>query len=285
MRVLSLFDGIGGARLALERADIIPEAYLASEIDQQAIDLTSRRYPEIIQVGPVENILEYSGPKLDLLIGGSPCQDISRANGKSNLHGPRSILFFEFLRLKEILQPKYFLLENVVPTLDVVQNINRLLGVKSIFPNSLRFSFQKRERLYWTNIPVDYSKWPDVGRFSFQDVKEKNKEICENYLIQDTPKNRVAWESRKRDVTHSDTVFCATTKQSVSTGCGVVDFGDFCRTLTVGEVEQAQTYPVGYLNGVPKTKAFQLLGNSFMVDVISFLLKGIKAASQRLENL
>lgn len=92
MRVLSLFDGMGCGRLALDRAGFKVTKYCASEIDKYAMAVTQHHYHDIIQLGDVRNVGGYL--PFDLLIGGSPCQGFSLAGNKLNFDDPRSALFF-----------------------------------------------------------------------------------------------------------------------------------------------------------------------------------------------
>ena len=113
MRVLSLFDGISCGRVALEKAGIPVERYVAYEIEPNAIKISNKNYPQIEHCGDVTtaDFTQYEG--FDLLIGGSPCQGFSFAGKQLNFDDPRSKLFFEFVRLVREIKPKYFLLENV----------------------------------------------------------------------------------------------------------------------------------------------------------------------------
>lgn len=113
MNVLSLFDGLSGGRLALGRAGIKCDKYFASEVDKYAIAVTQYNFPDTIQLGDVREVYAKDLPKIDLLIGGSPCQGFSLAGKQLNFDDPRSKLFFEFVRLLKECNPKYFLLENV----------------------------------------------------------------------------------------------------------------------------------------------------------------------------
>ena len=153
INVLSLFDGMSCGQIALERSVIKVNKYFASEIDKHSIKVTQHNYPETVQLGSVTKIKGADLPKIDLLIGGSPCQGFSFAGKQLNFEDPRSKLFFEFVRLKNELQPKYFLLENVKMKIEYQNIISELLGVSPIFINSNLVSAQNRLRLYWTNIP------------------------------------------------------------------------------------------------------------------------------------
>ena len=151
--VLSLFDGISCGQIALNRAGIKYDNYFASEIESNAIKVTSANYPSTIQLGDVTKIKGNVLPKIKLLIGGSPCQGFSTAGKGLNFEDPRSKLFFEYVRLLKECNPDYFLLENVRMKQEYQDIISEYLGVKPILINSSLVSAQNRVRLYWTNIP------------------------------------------------------------------------------------------------------------------------------------
>ncbi len=113
MKILSLFDGMSCGQLAIDRIGIKNYTYYASEIDKYAIQIARKNFPNTIHVGDVTSIKSANLPKIDLLIGGSPCQGFSFAGKQLAFDDPRSKLFFEFVRLLKELKPKYFLLENV----------------------------------------------------------------------------------------------------------------------------------------------------------------------------
>lgn len=154
MNVLSLFDGISCGHIALDRAGIKVDKYFASEIKDIAIKVTQSNYPDTIQIGDVTKVSADELPQIDLLIGGSPCQDFSLANKNvTGLEGEKSSLFYHYYRLLKELKPKYFLLENVRMKKDDQAKLSELLGVEPIAINSNLLSAQNRPRLYWTNIP------------------------------------------------------------------------------------------------------------------------------------
>ena len=154
INVLSLFDGISCGQIALEKLGIEVGNYFASEIDKHAIKVTQANYPNTKQLGSVIDVKANDLPKIDLLIGGSPCQGFSFAGKQLNFDDPRSKLFFEYVRLKNELNPKYFLLENVKMKKEYQDIISSYLGVEPIIINSNLVSAQNRVRYYWTNIPV-----------------------------------------------------------------------------------------------------------------------------------
>lgn len=178
MNVLSLFDGMSCGQQALERAGIKVDKYFASEIDKYAIQVTMANYPNTIQLGSVVNVDGYSLPKIDILIGGSPCQSFSFAGKRKGMSTKdeqeiltldhylelkaegfefegQSYLFWEYMRLLNEVKPKYFLLENVMMGEKWEKVLSKAIGVKPIMINSALLSAQNRQRLYWTNIGLE----------------------------------------------------------------------------------------------------------------------------------
>lgn len=153
MKVLSLFDGMSCGQIALHELGIPVDQYYASEIDKYAISIAQKNFPNTIQLGDVRTIKGKDLPKIDLLMGGSPCQGFSFAGKQLNFDDPRSALFFEFLRVMKETMPKYFLLENVRMKKEYQDVITAHMGVEPIMINSALVSAQNRVRLYWTNIP------------------------------------------------------------------------------------------------------------------------------------
>ena len=185
MNVLSLFDGMSCGQIALNRAGIKYDNYYASEIDKHAIKVTMANYPNTIQLGSVLDVKASDLPKIDLLIGGSPCQGFSIAGKQLNFDDPRSKLFFEFVRLLRECNPKYFLFENVKMKKEYQDIISERLGVEPIHINSNVFSAQDRKRSYWTNII--FSALPIENKSTVEDILESEVDI--KYCIE--PKRSV----------------------------------------------------------------------------------------------
>ena len=179
MNVLSLFDGMSCGRLALERAGFPITNYYASEIDKYAIQVARDNFPDTIHVGDVTQVVAATFPKIDLLLGGSPCQGFSFAGGQLAFDDPRSKLFFEFVRLLKELKPRWFLLENVPMKQEFQDVISEHLGVKPVRLNSNIVSAQNRDRLYWTNIPV--KSFPENKRIYLKDILQDVAEIGEEH--------------------------------------------------------------------------------------------------------
>lgn len=152
MNVLSLFDGFSCGQIALNRLGKKIDKYYASEIDKYAIKVTQHHFPKTIQLGDVEKLMPDQLPKIDLLIGGSPCQGFSYSGAGKAFDDPRSKLFWHYVRILEAIKPRYFLLENVAMKQEYQDVISEALGVQPILINSNLVSAQNRKRLYWTNI-------------------------------------------------------------------------------------------------------------------------------------
>ena len=153
INVLSLFDGMSCGQIALDRLGVKVNKYYASEIDKYAMTIAKKNYPNIEHIGDVTQVDGTKLDKIDLMIGGSPCQGFSFAGKQLNFSDPRSALYFEFVRLLKETKPKYFLLENVRMKKEFQAVITKDLGVEPIMINSSLLSAQNRVRLYWTNIP------------------------------------------------------------------------------------------------------------------------------------
>lgn len=276
--VLSLFDGMSCGQIALGRAGIEYDNYYASEIKEHAIKVTQHNYPETIQVGDVTKLSSVDLPEIDLLIGGSPCQDFSVGNlERRGLKGDKSKLFYEYLRLLNQLKPTHFLLENVRMTDESRDALSEYLGVEPIFIDSIDFCYQTRKRYYWTNIPVGEWKPKNVN---FQDYKDTDYEYCKKFKVKKTPSRVAMWVGKCPNVTNRSYINCLTTKQDRRNNAGLIEFEDFCRYLTRREMELAQTVPVGYTDCVSIRQAEDLLGDGWTVDVIAHIFNGMKTQQE-----
>jgi len=303
MNVLSLFDGISCGQIALNRLGVKYENYFASEIDKYAIQITMANYPNTKQLGDVRNVTADNLPKIDLLIGGSPCQGFSFAGTGLNFEDERSKLFFEFVRLKDELKPKYFLLENVNMKKEWEDIITKYLGVKPIKLNSSLVSAQNRERIYWTNISV--TDLPTDKGILIKDITEDGG----NTILEDFYKSRdVRVYEDKAPTLRSQRSGLKVVKniypkkgqngnvyslfgksKTLSAGIGIVGNGigssnapkieanneQGWRRLTAMECERLQTVPDGYTNMVSDTQRYKALGNGWTIDIITHLFKNL----------
>ena len=231
MNVLSLFDGMSCGQQALERAEFKVDKYFASEIDKYAIQVTMANYPKTIQLGSVVNVNGKDLPKIDLLIGGSPCQSFSFAGKRKGMSTKdeqeiltlehylqlkeegfefegQSYLFWEYMRLLNEVNPTYFLLENVMMGEKWEKILSKAIGVKPIMINSALLSAQNRQRLYWTNIGLEpQGLFGDLESIIVQ-PKDKctllkdilEKDVDEKYFVSDKMKSWLDRHALKRQV-------------------------------------------------------------------------------------
>lgn len=280
MNVLSLFDGMSCGRLALERAGIDVGSFFASEIDPMAIKVAMKNYPDTIQIGDVTKVYGKDLPKIDLLIGGSPCQSLSNAGDGSGFDG-KSGLFYEWTRLLEECRPKWFLLENVRMKKEWQDVITGILGTEPVLIDSNLVSAQNRKRLYWTNIPI--SGMPEDKKIFIEDILESG--FDQKYWL---PEKNAALLSAKVDITGAPDVCCIdvynrrykkdrkcpTLTHPCHNSIRLLQDGRF-RKLTPVECERLQTVPDRYTEGVSDTHRYAMLGNGWTVDVIAHIFKGL----------
>jgi len=304
INVLSLFDGMSCGQIALEKAGIEVDKYYAAEIDKYAIKVAKANYPDMIHLGDVREVKADSLPKIDLLIGGSPCQGFSFAGKQLNFDDPRSKLFWEYVRLLKDLKPKYFLLENVRMKKESMNVITEALGVEPTFINSNLVSAQNRQRYYWTNIPMD--NLPDDKGVVLADILEcghvdRDKSHCidANYFKGGNLKSY--FEKHRRQLVFSDDGMCHVGDADLkghdynrrvyhpdgkgpslcASSGGNLEPKTYIkpnswRKLTPLECERLQTVPEGYTNHVSNTQRYKMLGNGWTVDVIKHIFEGVK---------
>ncbi len=270
--VLSIFDGMSCGRVALDELNIPVKQYYASEIDPYAITVATNNYMDTIQLGDVTKVDGHLLPKIDLLIGGSPCQGFSFAGKQLNFEDPRSKLFFEFVRLLKECKPKFFFLENVRMKKEYQDVISSYLGVDPVALNSNLISAQNRYRLYWTNIPGYVEpKDEEVYLPGILETKIKNLKICK---VNNTPSRDKMWYGGKcKNITNELKSSCLTTKMDRWNNAGLIEFEDYCRFLTPTEAERLQTLPDGYTTGVSYTERYRMLGNGWTVAAVKEFFK------------
>ena len=284
MNVLSLFDGISCGMVALERAGINVDSYNAYEIEHNAIEISKKNYPNIIHHGDVtkEDFTKYKG-KVDLIIGGSPCQNLSIAGNKKGLEGEASKLFYDYVRALHESGAKWFLLENNESmTKENCDIITDIMGVEPIMINSNLVSAQDRKRLYWTNIP-NIEQPSDKGIF-LKDIVQPTKDkqdysIYERMIAkkEGTLAYKKAWSSVRTLDQKSKTL---TTSHAISnSGATNIKYTESEYYLpTPIECERLQTLPDNYTEGVSKTQRYKAIGNGWTVDVIAHIFSYLKKA-------
>jgi len=289
INVLSLFDGMSCGQIALNRVGIKYDNYFASEIEKYAIKVTQANYPNTQQLGSITELDGTKLPKIDLLFGGSPCQDLSKAKvDGEGLNGERSGLFWEYVRVLKEVKPKYFLLENVVMKKEWVDIISNELGVQPIEINSNLVSCQNRRRLYWTNIPnieQPNDKGIVLGDVIFDDTYKNftddritnTKRITKNYVKWDMS-GKQYWSQQDRAYFKEKKV-CTLPKANPADKLNIVlDFEkDIYRRMHPIEAERCQNVPDNYTNvdGISTNKRLEMLGNGWTVDVIAHIFKGL----------
>lgn len=295
MNCLALFDGISCGQIAFERAGLYIDNYFASEINPDALTVTNYHYPNTIQIGDVMK-LQHDAlkrlPKIDILIGGSPCQDIStaKAGERNYLQGQRSKLFFEFIRvlnwIREYNNPDVlFLLENVKSKVDVINEMTVAINVEPILINSVLVSAQRRERYYWSNI-YDITQPEDKGLKIKDIIYDNTYKIFKDERIEKSKsftKNYVKWDisgkghySQQDRAYYLDGTMCTVPKGRPSNKLNIWLGDDVYRRIHPIETERLQTLPDDYTAMIPSPeKRMGLVGDGWTVDVIAHIFSHI----------
>ena len=311
INVLSLFDGISCGQVALERAGIPVGTYYASEIDSYAIEITQKNYPNTIQLGDVTQIdfTQFKG-KIDLIMGGSPCQDLSIAGKRAGLQGERSGLFYKFVEALSVIKPRYFLFENVASMKQEEKKIiSEYLQAEPILINSSLVSAQDRKRLYWTNIPnitqpedkhiyledivepdalIDRDKshaiLASISRTTHREYFKRNQGQLVYIAIMLS--NIYGGFQEKKPRVKIDKSFCIRTArggghipsliiEGKTKEISLENFKQCIRKVTPLECERLQTLPDNYTEGISNTQRYKCIGNGWTVDVIAHILRGL----------
>lgn len=294
MNVLSLFDGISCGHLALDRVGIKVDNYYSSEIEPFAIAVTQKNYPNTIQLGDAFDIDYTKLPKIDLLMGGSPCTYWSSARAKDTGReltpdGIGGQLFMQYVRALKETSPKYFLYENNNSMSKAIKDfITKELGVEPIMINSSLVSAQVRRRLYWTNIPNITQ--PEDKEIKLIDILDKH--VDDKYYLSEKMKKYAMSSGTKTfyvkpeiNLEKSRPLTTAPNKRSGTTTYMTDDFvnggsSERMRRLTPKEYERCQTIPEDYTrltdHKFEDSKRYKAVGNAWTVDVIVHILKNIK---------
>ena len=310
MNILSLFDGISCARVALDVADISVNKYYACEIEKNAMKVSKKNYPDIISLGSVIDFQkDMIKEPIDLLIGGSPCQDLSIAKkDRKGLEGDRSSLFFEYVRIKNEMKPKYFILENVASMKKEDRDIiSGIMGCEPVMFNASLVSAQTRKRYFWTNIQFDL---PEDRGILLKDILQPDAEVDERmvnkegaYVLTESysgacEKNSV--EKKQRTMvkvghignsnsqgnrvysTEGKSVTLSANGGGLGAKTGLYEMNTKIRKLTPIECERLQSLPDNYTEGIAMTNRYKCLGNAFNVEVVSHILK--KLGQNKISN-
>lgn len=291
MKVLSLFDGISCGRIALEKSGFNVEKYVSSEIEKNAIKISENNYPDIERIGDVTKVdfTQYQG--FDLLIGGSPCQDLSNYKydrGEVNgLDGDKSKLFYHFVRALKEVKPKYFILENVASMQKKwVDVISEELGVQPVMINSSLVCAAERKRLYWTNIP-NVTQPEDRG-ITLQDIIVKAEDVPEKYWYTKYEHTYHGNDKKVEATLHLNGHRQSKEVYNLKGKCNTIlcdgNGGNLVkkvyqngriRKLLPIEYERLQNLPDNYTNGVSDSARYTAIGNGWTVDVIAHILSFI----------
>lgn len=249
MNIFSAFDGMSCGQIALNNLGVKYDNYYASEIDNHAIRVTQSNFPKTIQVGDITKVDCSKLPKINVLIGGSPCQGFSFAGKQLNFDDPRSKLFFEFVRIKNELTPQYFLLENVLMDIKSQNAISELMGCEPILINSKIVSAQSRDRLYWTNMEFTRPKNKGITMSNIVESGNPLRPFCQTILATIYKENVKSMIKRK--------------KYSY-----LINDNGKIRKLMPIECERLQTVPDNYTKFVSDTQRYKMIGNGWTVKII-----------------
>lgn len=300
LTILSLFDGMSVAQQALKELGIPINNYYASEIDPCAIATTKSNFPNTKHLGSVVGLMIEDD--IDLLIGGSPCQDLSIAKkNREGLKGQRSGLFFEYVRIRDKVKPKYFILENVnsMPK-EAKEQISEILGVEPVMINASLVSAQNRKRLFWVGgwngekyEQVEIPQPEDMG-ILLKDILEggfvdRNKGYCldanywkgtslENYIKKG--RRQIVYNQYNNRVLEQKCGTLGTCLSRTSKQGYVVVSKEGYRKLTPTECLRLQSMPDGYFDksnyrGKPisNTQKYKMCGNAFNCEVVKHIIK------------
>lgn len=281
MNVLSLFNGMNTGRQALENVGIKVDKYYSSEIKPYAIKLTQHHFPDTIQVGDVTKWKEWNidWQSIDLVLSGSPCQDLSAAGKRAGINGKKSSLFFVFVEILEhikSLNPKVlFLQENVgsASKLDV-GIMSRALGVYPVRINSSLVTAQLRDRYYWSNIRTKQD-----GMFGdlITDIPQpKDKKIFLKDIITDGYIDTDKHSCLNTGSGNSGTQKYLKHRNETTGMITLIHTEGMVRTVNQTEMERLQGFPDGYTSILSKAHAGSLLGDGWTLPIIEHIFSFIQ---------
>ena len=279
MNVVSLFNGMNTGRQALENVGIKVNKYYSSEIKPYAIELTQHHFPDTIQVGDVTKWKEWDidWKSIDLILSGSPCQDLSAAGKRAGINGSKSSLFFVFVEILEHikkLNPKIlFLQENVgsASKLDV-GIMSRALGVYPVRINSKLVTAQLRDRYYWSNIKTketmfdivtDIPQPKDKG-IMFKDIITGGNVDTDKHTCLNTGSGKGG--SQKYLKHRNETTGMLT----------LIQENEIVRTVNKIEMCRLQGFPDNYCDILSDIKAGSLLGDGWTLPIIEHIFNFIE---------
>lgn len=303
MRYFSAFSGIGAFEYAIK--DLGWECVGCSEIDRYAAAVYNYHYPSHHNYGDITQIDIESLPDFDVLVGGSPCQDLSIAGSRAGLSGSRSRLFYNMVDILRIKKPKYFLFENVASMSKKNRDLmSEVIGVEPVMVDAALVSAQSRKRLFWCNWDV---KRPEDLGITLQSILEdgitdRTKSYCietsyykggsVQYYLERCRRQLVisgcALRTRDGELGRQKYLEIRGDSKSNALTHSISDYnvanGFVYRKLTPIECERLQCFEDNYtefgsFGGVVKrisnTQRYKQLGNSFNVDVIKHIVSSL----------
>ena len=277
MNVVSLFNRMNTGRQALENVGIKVDKYYSSEIKPYAIELTQHHFPDTIQVGDVTKWKEWNidWQSIDLILSGSPCQDLSAAGKRAGINGSRSSLFFVFIEILEhikTLNPNVIFFQENVGSANVgdVGIMSRALGVYPVRMNSELVTAQLRDRYYWTNIRTKNTMFdvvvdipePKDKKILLKDILTSGKVDANKHCCLKTKKGATSQASIKH--------------RNKTTGMITVIYEDgYLRTCNKIEMCRLQGFPDDYCDILNEEKAHSLLGDGWTLPIIEHIFKFI----------
>ena len=292
MKYFSTFSGIGAFEQAVKELNLDWVCVGYSEIDKHAIKIYEKHFPNHKNFGDITKIDIQNLPDFNLIVGGSPCQDLSLAKkNREGLNGEKSGLFYKFLKIIQIKQPKYFLLENVNSMSSENKNIiTRLIGVPPVMINASIVSAQNRKRLFWCNWTINK---PEDKKIFLKDILQKD--ILQSNTLEEKIKHYINFNLKKKE---KDIICIGLIPESIrqkgnylprervispdgkmrALSCHIsqnpyIKINDTIRKLTPIEFERLQCFPDNYTEGVSDSQRYKLLGNAMNVEVIKHIIK------------
>jgi site-specific DNA-cytosine methylase len=286
MNYLSLFSGLGGFEFGLHSVFKNIHCVGFSEIDKHAIKIYKQHFPQHLSLGDVTKIDFNSLGHVDLIVGGSPCQDLSGINpNRKSFDGKKSCLFFKFVEALEILKPKYFVLENVCSMNPIARNTITLdLKVEPIEINAACFGPQNRRRLIWANFPID-PKTDNFNNTNLIDILDE-KPLVENLKISETALNYMNQKFGKRTRLECFGQLSSRKKSRTVVAHAGIPSHVLCderfeptliRKFSVEEIEKLQGYDK-WVTSVPnltRTSQIRALGNSINCQVSIYIAQNL----------
>jgi DNA (cytosine-5)-methyltransferase 3A len=275
-------------QIALKKAGIPVDQYFSSETDKYCISITQKNFPSTIQLGDIKEWSDWIGtlPKIDLVMGGSPCQGFSICGKSLGFKDPRSQLVLEFISIVQAIKPKYVFLENVCMKQEWLDVISDRIGIRPVKVDSSLVSAQSRKRMYWANWPFPQ---PDKRNVVLEDIIEsgmvdRQLAYCltatyakcgRNDYLRGRSQRTMVYVDQRAHGYNKGKKFFDITPTITSNGSWIennkINVHGELRKFTPEECEKLQTVPIGYTYGVSNFQRYKMLGNGWTVDVVAHI--------------